>query len=272
MNWYPNTPEPQRTAGYRTVLIGAALAITYVAAAEVGFRLAFVAEQVTTVWAPTGIAIASLLIWGPRLWPAIWLGAFTVNAATNAPLWTAFVVATGNTLEAVLATRVLHRVPRFDFSFRRVTDVLMFIAIAVVAAPAVSATVGTATLCAAGVQSWQRLAPLWFDWWLGDALGALVVAPAILALAAGPKLARHDVLKLTVFAATSLIVTHLVFSRQLGLGAHPLEYVVFPVVIAAALIGGPAVSAVVVLGSSAVTIWNTVTVRVRLPGERSIKI
>ena len=258
MTWYPSTPEQQRTAGYRTVLIGAALAITYVAAAEVGFRVAFVAEQVTTVWAPTGIAIASLLIWGPRLWPAIWVGAFAVNAATNAPLWTAFVVATGNTLEAVFATRVLRGIPQFDFSFRRVTDVLTFIAIAVVAAPAVSATVGTATLCAAGVQSWQRFAPLWFDWWLGDALGALVVAPAILTLAAGSRLVRPNVLKLTVFAATSLIVTHLVFSRQLGLGAHPLEYVVFPVVIAAALIGGPAVSAVVVLGSSAVTIWNTV--------------
>ena len=102
---YSSTLEQQRRLGSRTVLIGAAVAITYVAAAEIGFRAAFVAEQVTTVWAPTGIAIASLLIWGPRLWPAIWLGAFAVNAATNAPLWTAFVVATGNTLEAVLATR-----------------------------------------------------------------------------------------------------------------------------------------------------------------------
>ncbi len=257
MTWYPSAPEQHSTVGARTFLLGAVVAIAYITAAEVGFRAAFVAEQVTTVWAPTGIAVASLLIFGPRLWPAIWLGAFAVNAATNAPLWTAFVVATGNTLEAVLATRVLRRVPQFDFSFRRVTDVLTFVGIAVVAAPAVSATIGTATLCAAGVQSWPRFATLWFDWWLGDALGALVVAPAILTLAAGPRLQRHDVLKHTIFVAASLLVTHLAFSRLLGLGAHPLEYVVFPVAIAAALIGGPAVSAVVVLGSSVVTIWNT---------------
>ena len=242
----------------RVVLIAAAVAITYVAAAEIGFRVAFVAEQVTTVWAPTGIAVPSLLIWGPRLWPAIWLGAFAVNATTNAPLWTAFVVATGNTLEAVLATAALRRVAQFDLNFRRVTDVLTFIGIAVAATPTVSATVGTGTLCAGGVQSWERFAPLWFDWWLGDALGALVVAPAILTLAAGPRLRRHDVLKLTIFAVASFIVTHLAFSRLMGLGAHPLEYVVFPVVIAAALMGGPAVSAVVVLGSAVVTIWNTV--------------
>src|SRR6185295_7831733 len=125
---------------------GAAIAVTYVAAAEIGFRAAFVAEQVTTVWAPTGIAIASLLIWGPRLWPAVWLGAFAVNAATSAPLWTAFIVATGNTLEALIATHVLRRVPLFDFGFQRVADVATFLRTAVVAAPAVSATIGTATL------------------------------------------------------------------------------------------------------------------------------
>src|SRR3954470_19338150 len=124
--------DQQRTGGSRTILTAAAVAISYAAAAELGFRAAFVAEQVTTVWAPTGIAIASLLIWGPRLWPAIWLGAFAVNAATDAPLWTAFLVATGNTLEAFAATHALRRIPQFDFSFQRITDVTTFVRIAVV--------------------------------------------------------------------------------------------------------------------------------------------
>ena len=123
---YPSTRDQPNISGRRTILIGAAIAIAYVAAAEIGFRVAFVAEQVTTVWAPTGIAIASLLIWGPRLWPAVWLGAFAVNAATSAPLWTAFIVATGNTLEAVAPTYLLRLVPRFDFGFQRVRDVLSF--------------------------------------------------------------------------------------------------------------------------------------------------
>jgi len=107
-------PERHRRLDSRTVLTGVAVGITYVAAAEIDFRVAFAAEQVTTVWAPTGIAIASLLIWGPRLSPAIWLAAFAVNAATNAPLWTAFVVATGNTLEAVRCPHVITFTPRAD--------------------------------------------------------------------------------------------------------------------------------------------------------------
>jgi PAS domain S-box-containing protein len=255
---YTSTSDDHGAPGLRTLLIGAAVAAAYVAAAEVGFRLAFLAEQVTTVWAPTGIAIASLLIWGPRLWPAIWLSAFAVNAATHAPLWTAFLVATGNTLEAVVATHALRRVPLFDFGFRRVIDVVTFVGAAVVVAPAVSATIGTATLCAAGVQSWDRFGALWFNWWLGDALGALIVAPAILTVAAAPRLHRRDAATLAGFVTAAVLITHLAFGRLQGVGAHPLQYVVFPLVIAAALVGGPSVSAVVVLASSIVTIWKTV--------------
>ncbi|MGH9204521.1 MAG: MASE1 domain-containing protein, partial [Vicinamibacterales bacterium] len=108
----------------RTIAIGAAVAVAYVVAAQIGFRVAFVAEQVTTVWAPTGIAIATLLLWGLRLWPAIWLGAFVANAGAEAPLWTAMVVATGNTCEAVVAAWALRKVPNFDLRLRRVADVL----------------------------------------------------------------------------------------------------------------------------------------------------
>src|SRR5689334_5252029 len=116
---YPKSSDQPKLSARGTILIGAAIAIAYVAAAEIGFRMAFVAEQVTTAWAPTGIALASLLIWGHRLWPAVWLGAFAVNAATSAPLWTAVIVATGNTLEAAVATSLLRRVPHFDFRFER---------------------------------------------------------------------------------------------------------------------------------------------------------
>lgn len=92
-----------------TVAVGAAVAVAYAAAAELGFKVAFIAEQVTTVWPPTGIALAALLLGGLRFWPAIWIGAFVTNAGTDAPLWTAFLLATGNTLEGVLATWLLRR-------------------------------------------------------------------------------------------------------------------------------------------------------------------
>ena len=93
----------------RVLIAGVCVAATYVVSARLGFTVAFVAEQITTVWAPTGIAIAALLLWGRRLWPAVWLAAFVANAGTEAPLWIAMIIATGNTLEAVAAAWFLRR-------------------------------------------------------------------------------------------------------------------------------------------------------------------
>jgi PAS domain S-box-containing protein len=235
----------------------AAVAGAYVAAAVIGFRLAFVAEQVTTVWAPTGIALAALLGGGLRLWPAIWVGALVANAGSAAPLWTAFFIATGNTLEAVAAVWWLRRLSHVELAFRRVADVLAFVVIAVVACTAISATVGVTTLCVAAVQPWERFPALWFDWWLGVALGALVVAPAILT-ALNHHWSGRAAFHAAVWIAGAVAVTRLVFAPVLGVSAHPLEYVVFPLIIAAALIKGPSVTSLVVLSVSVVTIWHTV--------------
>jgi PAS domain S-box-containing protein len=242
----------------RAAATAAAVALAYVIAAEIGFRVAFIAEQVTTVWAPTGIALATLLLGGERYWPAIWLGAFIVNVGTNAPPWTAAVIASGNTLEAFVAARALRRLPSFDPGLRRISDILGFVGIGVVLATMVSATIGVVTLCAAGVQPWPRFAALWFDWWLGDALGALVVAPAILTTSQWPSWRRRDAAAIAVFAIATIALTHLVFGQLLGPTAHPLEFVVFPVVIAAAVTEGPPATTLAVLGASAVAIWNTV--------------
>ena len=66
-------------------------------------------------------------------------------------------------------------------------DALAFIVVAVVMSTAISATIGVTTLCCGGVQPWARFWVLWADWWLGDALGALVVAPVILTTARPPE-------------------------------------------------------------------------------------
>jgi integral membrane sensor domain MASE1 len=126
----------------RLIAIGLAVFVSYILAAELGFQVALIAEQVTTVWAPTGIGMAALLLWGQALWPAIWLGAFVANAGSDAPLWTAAAVATGNTFEAVAAAWTLRHVPRFDPTVRRIRDVLAFILIGVLLSTAVSATMG----------------------------------------------------------------------------------------------------------------------------------
>src|SRR5438034_11501059 len=66
-------PHLKRLAG---VLV---LAAIYFCAGKLGLLLAFFNASVSPVWPPTGIALAALLLWGYRLWPGIFLGAFLVN-------------------------------------------------------------------------------------------------------------------------------------------------------------------------------------------------
>lgn len=241
----------------RAIAVNAAVAVAYVVAASVGFRVAFVAEQITTVWAPTGIALAVLLIGGLRFAPAIWLGALVANLGSTAPAWTAFVIATGNCLEAVVAVYWLRTLPRFEVGFGRIADVLAFILIAAIACTAISATVGVVTLSLAGVQPWSRAPVLWLDWWLGDALGAVVVAPAILT-AWSHRWSRAEALRVLAWACGAAVVAHVAFGPVLGVAPYPIEYVIFPLVIGAAVGGGPRLTSWTVLTASAVAIWHTV--------------
>jgi len=41
-----------------------AVAGAYYGAAKLGLNLAFAAPSVTAIWAPTGIALAAILLWG----------------------------------------------------------------------------------------------------------------------------------------------------------------------------------------------------------------
>src|SRR5437762_11046859 len=80
------------------------------AAARIGFQAAFVAEQVSPVWPPTGIALWAVLRFGPReALPAIWVGALLANATTHVPWPAAAAIATGNALEAFIGATVFRR-------------------------------------------------------------------------------------------------------------------------------------------------------------------
>jgi len=62
--------------------------ISYFITAKIGLTLDADSGFATLVWAPTGIALAAVILFGYRIWPAIATAAFLVNVVTGAPILT----------------------------------------------------------------------------------------------------------------------------------------------------------------------------------------
>src|SRR5262249_42362571 len=149
------TREPLMRSCIRYVGQMLMLAAVYFAAAHLGFQMAFVAQQVSPVWPPTGISLAAILVLGYRAWPGIALGAFLANLTANEPVATACAIATGNTLEAVAGAWLLRRAIDFRLSLERVKDALGLVVFAAGIGTTVSATIGVLSLCIGDVQPWS---------------------------------------------------------------------------------------------------------------------
>ncbi len=110
----------------RTAVLAAALFVGYVSSARLGLELSIAHGVITPVWAPTGLSLAALVLYGPRLWPAVALGAFVANATSGASVPEAFFISIGNTLEALVGSILLRRVG-FRPALDRVRDVFALI-------------------------------------------------------------------------------------------------------------------------------------------------
>src|SRR5262245_15907390 len=87
----------------------AVLAGGYYLAALLGLQLGVVGNAVTPRWPPTGVAVVALLAGGGRIWPAIALAAFAVNAPISPNVGAAALITIGNTIAPVVAALLLVR-------------------------------------------------------------------------------------------------------------------------------------------------------------------
>src|SRR5262249_50183156 len=181
---------------------------------------------------------------GYRLWPGIALGAFLANATAHEPRATAAGIALGNTLEALLGAWLLRRLVQFDPALGRVKDVLSLVVLAAGVSTMVSATIGATSLCLGGLKPWTAYPALWGVWWLGDAMGNLVVAPLLLTWAGWRRLPWRPrrVAEAAALLLGLVALSLLVFAGSIAIFSfHPLVYTVCPFAMWAALrFGQPA--------------------------------
>ncbi len=167
----------------------AILASGYTLTGIVGLSLAIPPGYATAVWPPSGIALAALLLWGPRVWPGIAIGSLLVNLAvalTTAAVeftWVSSIIAVsiaaGSTVQTLACAAALERWIGVPKIFESGPATLLFTGIAA-AACLIASTWGAATLNFAGVVTSANFLDSWQTWWLGDLIGMVVFAPVFL--------------------------------------------------------------------------------------------
>ena len=262
----PEPPETDPIAGrgrgavIRTTELAVVL-VAYVLSARLGLTMAPVSGLATLVWPPTGIALAALLLRGVRLWPVVMLGAVVANIWSGASFGVALGIGIGNTLEAVLAVALLTRVARIHLALDRLVDVVALVALAAILSTTVSATVGVAVLRSAGLALPGHVLETWRVWWVGDALGDLVVAPVILTWAGLPglTLSLRRALEALALAVAAVGLSCFVFLLGPALDPAPFRqaHVLFPVLIWAAIRFGPRGGTATILLTSVFAVWGT---------------
>jgi PAS domain S-box-containing protein len=226
----------------RSDLVGTGLlSVIYVGTATLGLSLDAVSSIATAVWPPTGIALAALTLYGARLWPGIAVGALLANIWAGVPAVAAGGIAVGNTLEALLGAFLLQRVVWFHPALDRLRDVLGLVILAAGFISPVSATIGVTAGWWGGVISPAAYTKAWWTWWLGDAMGALIVAPLVFVWSTGT---RRPVPRLQLVEGGALLVTVvgislIVFGGLWTASELEISYLVFPVLTWAALRFGP---------------------------------
>lgn len=226
----------------RAVLLAACYVIGGLLGSE---SSALMGGDVPLVWAPSGIALAAILLFGYRMWWGVALGAWLLTLAQGMPEgFFTLATAVGNTIGAVLCAYLLEHFVRFQYSMGRVKYVAGFILFACLLGTTVNAAFNVVGLCYGGQLPWEQL--LWKQvfsavvvWWVPNAMGALVVTPFILAWAApgAARWTRRRIVEAACCAGGLLIGTQLSFNSWFvyGMENYPLAYLPYPFLVWAAL-------------------------------------
>ena len=212
----------------------------------------------SAVWPPTGVAIAALLTFGRGVAPAVFVGAFLVNYTTAGSLAGSLGIAAGNTLEGLAAAYLVTRFAHGREAFDRALDIFKFAALAAIASTTLSATIGVGVLALEDPAVRTQLGAIWLTWWLGDATGAMLVTPLLIAWQRNRKLRAPAarVAEGALLLATVVTVTATLFFSPL-LGRYPLAYLCLPPLVWAAFRFRQREVATAVVLMSVVATWAT---------------
>ena len=223
---------------WRYFLAVGAIALIYYLASQFAISTLTLSSEIYPMWPAAGIAQVALLLFGRQLWPGIAIGGFLFSMSVpSANIGTALISASARTLQAWTGTYLLQRI-NFSAELDRLKDVLGIVGLAALGSTLINSTIGSIIVCLTGLSSWSNFGTIWGTWWVGDAMGILLVAPLLLTWRKllSARIKRQQIVERGIWLVLLLAIGWLVFCSRTraAYARYPLEYLPFPLVVWAA--------------------------------------
>ncbi|ABD79654.1 PAS domain S-box protein [Saccharophagus degradans] len=194
INWLGNESTQMRFDAAQIAVV----AVAYHALAQLGLYFAIPPGFATVFWPASGVALAAVMLRGPWMMLGVLLGSFSVNlyislqlndfAISAANVLVALGIACSSALQAGLgAWLISYWLKRQNGRLTQLRHLLVLVGLGGPIGCMLAATGGTTILVATGVMLPEQWWHNWLMWWLGDTLGVVVIAPALVILAQSPK-------------------------------------------------------------------------------------
>ena len=184
-----NETADERPRTLQNILsINIAVCIVYFLGGKLGLELHGLETGAPLVWLPTGIAVAALFHFGNRALAGIVVGAIAVVGTQLPSSFTVSTVSglvlqiTAGPLQGLMAVYFLKRFTgtvKLLLSFK---SLFVFVLCCSLISSILSAALGTSSIILQGIVPSSIALPVWFNWWIADALGVMVAAPLLLML------------------------------------------------------------------------------------------
>jgi signal transduction histidine kinase len=182
------------------------LTLLYYLSGEISFSISSENSIVTIViFASEGFALASVLLFGKRMWLGIFIGQLLL-AYGSMPFLAGVSIALINSLEAILAV-MLFDYFKLNRNLSTTRDVFGLIYLIVFVLQPLSALFGNSILMAFSMMDLSDFGKNFFSWWFGNMMGQILLVPTFLLLYEHRK--KVKIIELILIALFFTLVSYL---------------------------------------------------------------
>lgn len=215
-------------------------------------------NEASAIWPSAGLYLASFLLLGYRILPALFLGDFFSEYIFffKNDLLASSIIAACNTLDAFTASLLINHFIKRGNLLENSGNIFRFLVL-IVPSSIVSSTIAVITMCLRGIIPWTIYVEVWRSWFASIIDGVIIVTPVLLAWFQKRvkirQFKREKVIELALLLLSIIVICYITF-----LQGYPLEYVMIPLLIWSAFRFGERESTLLVLIVSGIAVFGTV--------------